>query len=414
MTTTENRLRDYLGAVAGSVRTDNTRPLMPPAGPRPARRASPPPATSDGRHGWRGWVVPLAAAASVLAIVSLSVALSGQVTRHQPVRTRTGATAPLPAYYVSVGSFDASQLVVRSVRTGAVIARVPNPDDRRILNVAAAPDDRTFYVLSTSFTTGQMTVTSFRVLRPGRATKPTTIRGGELYATVTYENSGLAVSPDGTQIALTLSRPIVHTPMGLIRNQIILIDLRTGARLVWSGGLDRAGYTVTVGGLSWADNGRSLDFLAYLEANNAAPSGITQVRSLSLRGDNRSLGSSTVLVSEPFHRNSGLVPWVAVTGDHIDLLMATTQGSTVSSPTSLAVIQYSAADGRRQRVLYQHHYGELASGSLTVDPSGRHVLVGLETLGCSACAAATRSAGWFDNGSLRPLPTHGDAWLYAW
>jgi hypothetical protein len=45
---------------------------------------------------------------------------------------------------------------------------------------------------------------------------------------------------------MTLSKPVVHTPVGLIANIVVVIDLRTGVRQVWSGGLSRAGFTVTV------------------------------------------------------------------------------------------------------------------------------------------------------------------------
>jgi hypothetical protein len=417
MTSTENRLRDYLGAVADSVRTDNTRPLMPADGPRPV--------ASDGRPGWRGWIVPLAAAASVLAIASLGVALTGHVTGHQPSRTekekRTGTTAPFPTYYVSAEGpinsdgqgVKSTQPVVRSVATGAVIARVPNQGKSDILNMAAAPDDRTFYVVYESLTTDNLTVCSFRVLGPGRTTKPAPIRGGVLNDHSLLYNPGFAVSPDGTKVAMTVNygnRPYGHSPAKDEVGEIMIIDLRTGARQVWTGGLNRPGLMLEIGEPSWADNGRSLDFLASWFGIGTSSRDTTQVRSLSIGDDGPGLGSSTVLVRGlPGLSSAG--PWmVAAAGDHIDVLVLP---ESATSPIGLAVIQYSAADGKRQRVLCRHGYRDLAGASLTVDPSGRYPLIGILTVPTPGHDAA--SAAWIDNGSLRTMTAHANPFsLYAW
>jgi hypothetical protein len=85
----------------------------------------------------------------------------------------------------------------------------------------------------------------------------------------------------------------------------------------------------------------------------------------------------------------------------------------------VAVIQYSAADGRRQRVLYQHAYRNLGAASLTVDPSGRYPLFGLSALRCASCqfGSETTFTWWIDNGSPRALPTYGDDLMlspFAW
>ncbi|HEX8007228.1 MAG TPA: hypothetical protein VF482_12445, partial [Trebonia sp.] len=101
MTKTEERLRDYLGAVADSVRPDNTRPLVPPDTRKRSQRAA---KGGGGHRGWRVWAVPLAAAASVVAVVSVTAAVGGHVAAHRASSSRTGTTAPPLRYYVEVES----------------------------------------------------------------------------------------------------------------------------------------------------------------------------------------------------------------------------------------------------------------------------------------------------------------------
>jgi hypothetical protein len=101
--------------------------------------------------------LPLAAGASVLAVVSLSLALAGLTTGHRPAASpMTGAAMTPPQYYAQVdGSSAGGSVVVMSTSSGAVIARVQrsallrdpalSAEPGLIAAAAAAPDDRTFY-----------------------------------------------------------------------------------------------------------------------------------------------------------------------------------------------------------------------------------------------------------------------------
>jgi hypothetical protein len=68
------------------------------------------------------------------------------------------------------------------------------------------------------------------------------------------------VSPDGTQLALTVNSR--EPGMFGIPDKIVIINLKTGAQSAWQGGLDRPGQAFNIVNLSWADGGRSLVFLA--------------------------------------------------------------------------------------------------------------------------------------------------------
>jgi hypothetical protein len=420
MSTTEDRLRDYLGAVADSVRADNTRPLTAPAAPPPGPRPGPFP---DRRHGWRGWAVPLAAAASVLAIVSVSLALTGPATGQRPAAPRPTAAGPAtagaPGYfaetYTESGTVVGAE--VRSTASGAVIARIPSPGQSGILNLAAAPDDRTFYgAFGTSppgqYVANKVTIDSFGVSGGGKVTGPAAIAGGVLtFSPQLYPNiDALAVSPDGGQLAVLVNS--LPTPQArAMTTEIVLIDLRTGVRRVWRGGLNRAGFVLGVQSLSWAHNGRSLDFLASwcaqqgsdgaCSAYQSDATSTSQVRSLNLRAGGGSLDASTAVLSEPFYAQS----LVAVAAGQFDLLVPSADKKANTQPGAITVGQYSAATGKLERVLYR--LGRPGDGlsilaTLTSDPSGRFLLL---HLGMGHGRARFAGVGWIDHGAFRTLDT---------
>jgi hypothetical protein len=420
VTRTEERLKDYLGAVAESVRPDTTPPLVSPA-------------AWASHRGWRAWTIPLAAAASVLAVVALTVTLAGKTT-HPASPSRTGAAA-LPFLYRVEFEGNPGQPVVRSVSTGAVVARVRNPlgGSGGPMNVAAAPDDRTFYAayLQAPYdnkTPNRYTIYSFRVLRQGQVTKPAEVKGGLVtFGHLQKYEPALAVSPDGGRLALALT----VTGSGdtaepqWVANQIVVIDLRTGVHRVWHGGLNRAGSTVTVTTVSWADNGRSLYFLATWCAkgghgaaclvSDPVPDSTTQVRALNLSTNGGSLDASRVLITRPGAAQS----MVAAPGGLIDLLTLSGPHPHWTDPQILTITQYSAANGAVRGVLYRHDYETppvyLAGDVfLTADPSGRYPLlvIGLQRNPGTTANTVAFELGWIHDGSFHTLESHGN-WLPA-
>ena len=86
MTRIEERLQDALAASAARVRDDRLRPLPArepdPGAERKARR----------RQVWRAWLIPVAAAASVVLVIGLVLA----VTRHAtPTQQSPPTSRPL-------------------------------------------------------------------------------------------------------------------------------------------------------------------------------------------------------------------------------------------------------------------------------------------------------------------------------
>ena len=260
MTRTEDRLQDALSARAGQVRDERLRPLPAPA---PDLR----------RQARNAWLIPAAAAASVLLVIAVVVA----VTRHAAVsRTQqTTSQVAMPGYFVQWAgrTGPSGRIQVRSVSTGAVIATVPPPkppiaDALDIEAVAAAPDDRTFYVEYGLFTpnlTGrQIWIFSFSLTGSGSVTPQTMIKGGPITNSLPGQQSwgNLAVSPDGTKLALTAdSIGRVPALSSAYSDKIIVIDLLAGQRTQWQGGLFRTGKQFSIPDVSWSADGRSLIFL---------------------------------------------------------------------------------------------------------------------------------------------------------
>ena len=419
MTNTEERLRDYLGAVADSVRPDNTPPLLSAA-------------ALASHRGWRAWITPLAAAASVLAVVALTVALAGKVTH--PASSPRTATAAAPLRYYVVVEGNPAHPVVRSASTGAVVARVPNAlsDTGGPANVAAAPDDRTFcaaYLQApySSKTPNRYTIYSFRVLGQGQVTKPAEVKGGLVtFGHLLRGEPALSVSPDGGRLALALTvEGSNDAEPQWVANQIVVIDLRTGAHRVWHGGLNKVGSTVTITTVSWADNGRSLYFLATWCAkgghgaacftSDPVPDSTTQVRALNLSTNGGSLDASRLLIT----RRGAAQSMVAAPGGRIDLLTLAGPHPHWTDPQILMITQYSTATGAPRGVLYRHNYETppvyLAGDVfLTADPSGRYLLLvnGLQRNPGTTANTSAFELGWIHDGTFHALKSHGN-WLPA-
>jgi hypothetical protein len=413
MSRTEDRLQDALSALAGRVRDERLRPL--PAPDRDPKRQA--------RNAWRAWLIPAAAAASVLLVIAVVVA----VTRHAVESRTQQATSQvaMPSYFVQwVGNGPSGRIQVRSVSTGAVIATVPPPkppiaDALDIEAVAAAPDDRTFYVeyavISPNLTGRQIWIFSFSLTGSGSVSPPIMIKGGlitnSLPSMQTWGN--LAVSPGGTKLALTadsIDRVPALSPA--YSDKIIVIDLLTGQRTQWQGGLFRTSKQFSIPDLSWSADGRSLIFLGQwcdLPGPTASCSGGSapgayrdaQVWSLSVATGGGSLTRGRLLL-----RQSVRLPHIAQAlggPGGPDLTVAVVSGQLADGNWRVLTVEdVSAATGA---VLHVDYRLSLPRGQerlpqqvwLTADPSGQHLLISYGVDGGF-------TIGWIGYGALHRLP----------
>jgi hypothetical protein len=424
MTRTEERLHDALHAEADRVRDDRLRPL-PGLGPgaEPGRRRRPAPA----------WLIPAAAAASVVLVIGLVMVVTGG-PRHPAGSGRTSAAAGrtgsagagFPTYFVQLTGKTppGPTLEVRSTSTGSVLASARFPVVRGwslILNTeAAAPDGRTFYVAYDadravkSSITEQVWIYRLSVTSSGSATPLTRIKGGEISGSAALGTGGsMAVSPDGTRLALTAdsTNQLENNTEGWA-DKIIVIDLKTGTRSVWQGGLYRSGKTFTIPDISWTPGGRSLVFLGLwcdfppataLCGDTPGPQEYrdTQVRSLSTGTGGGTLDRSAVLLTQ-----SARYPVIAaaVAGpDPAELTVVVLSGKPGSfgSWSKVAVDRVSAVNGSLLGVTYHATAigGEGQPDGVTInpDPSGRYLLL-------SYSGPGGLYTGWLGSGKLHFLP----------
>ncbi len=393
MTRTEERLIDALGAVARSVREEAVPPL-------PARS----PGAGPGRWGRR--LAPLAAAASIVLVVVV-------VSAVHPFSGPQGGdlqTMGPPRYYVSA---ESSGIQVRRTSTGAVTATVPGPGGPAafVMGLAAGDDGREFVAEYTGAAPHgggiETRLYSFHLTSAGRVAGLSLVKGGLLRGL--QGGSALAVAPDGSKVALTVYRPVRFGRPDVL--QITVINLRTGARSYWSGGLDRAGFHLSIPSISWSPGGESVVLLSQW-CRTVVVTGFcgpgtppAQVRTLRVAGDGGQLSSGSVLLG----RSSGLSNIVQALltpdGRALDIvaLSGPYRGEAHPVPQILLLARVPLTRDGRARLLYHGTVGPHGQVFLSSDASGRYLILGW------------RLNGWIDHGRLRPLPPQGgaasgDAW----
>jgi hypothetical protein len=268
MNTIEDRLRSAIQETASEVTPGSLPPLELPAR---ARRTHPTQPGRPGRRSWSrlaGWLAPLAAAAAVLAVLAGSLAVTrGLSHRHPAARPNALSKAPavdggaIPRYYVTLQpgplSEGSTRAVVRATATGAALAAVRPPRSYSILTwVSAAADDRSFVLSAQPKTKASYAATAFFLLRldPAAGTAKLT-RLAIPGVPASWQVTGLALSPDGSKLAVALQGTTTKTAA------IQVVDLSTGARREWT---SVSGLVTTdelgANPLSWTADGRTLAF----------------------------------------------------------------------------------------------------------------------------------------------------------
>jgi hypothetical protein len=304
------------------------------------------------------------------------------------------------------------------------------------VDVAVAPDDVTFYA---EYDVGNQTwVYSFSLTTSGSLTPMTLVKGGVVHGADYLLNLvNLAVSPDGTKIALTFdSTNAAYPGMTGLADKIAVIDLRTGAQSIWQGGLYRPDKNLfSIQGLSWADGGRSLVFLPTWcpavpnlgAGNQQCAMNDTRSRDSELRSLNVALGGGSLADSSIVLRESAKYPdieqVVADQDGNIDVLVLSGPKNSQGQPQDVSVIQVAAGSGTPS-VLYRHSFVpsgketlSMNSYSLAADPSGRYILFGVDYVinGTPSGQTALSPLGWIGQGAFHALTTGKEfTGTFAW
>jgi hypothetical protein len=432
--TDEELLTRALDRAAGRITAGTLRPLTEPETAPPRRRRA-------RRAGWNAWLAPLGAAVAVV-LVAAAVLLATGTHRPgtAPAASAPGAAGP-PRYYAEVeGKFngwhgrDAVEVVVRSTATGAVAARVPNPaipGASRVLpqSVAAGPDGRTFYAAYINWgrKPSDFRIYRFRITASGTATRPVPVKGGTVAGQA--DIGGFAVSPDGSRLAMAVT-VTGGSDGSSVASEITILDLRTGARAVWRGGMDRPGQAFGIEDLSWTGDSKSLaylgawcpprgisdgfygGFICSTMANNGKyikGLGTDAVREIRLAPGGGTLSSGRVLRAPA--PAAGPLP-VLITPDGKELI------TLAESSSGYNVVKTSVATGRVVSVLGAVPSLELpslqplfAGEYLAADRTGRYVLVWMA--GNSTTGHPLH--GWVHGGQYHQLaPTFPGSYPGGW
>jgi hypothetical protein len=389
---TAARLKDALGAAA------NVMVVRPAPEPQRVKREYP-----DVKRA-RGWLIPLAAAASVVVIAVGAVAVahlaSPAGTRPAGARGGSPVTPPpaRPEYYLTA-TYPAAgpnvlQFQVRRTDGGAVTS------SRTISGanvgwggyITAAASDRDFYFAKyPCIQTAIPDTTFYRI---------TITNSGQIsgFAPVGRPVKGmvttLAISPDGSAMAYTALEKACATGHGLTlpgAASVSVADLSTGRVRTWQ---DTAATPRTLASrLSWAPDGRTL-------VVNESTIGGQRGGPLTVYGlDPASSGGSLQAHSTTLLRQgANCSPCVTTALAGPDGSLTALQSPADGKPGGTRVVRIPSTAGHHQSVLYD---GPLQYPVLFTDPSGQWVLLW-------PAQSRSRTAGWISGGRLHPLPGVGE------
>lgn len=399
MNTVEDRLRAALRETAGEVTPQSVPPLhldrvrgrgRGPAGPVARRR-------------WAAWLTPLAAAASVTAVVAASLAIPTVLHGgHRAASRPAGPFAGVPPYYLVLAgkkpnlSPSVAQPLfaqVRATATGTVLASVTPPKPYGTFSAAAAGNDHTFVLSASKWkvvranggTYAEATATRFFLLRLGAGGHARQLTSLPIPAMPPgAEISGFALTRDGTKLAIALRGGRGGGP----GPEIQVFSLATGGERVWTwpgGGpiTNNAGGNGLV--LSWAADGRTLAFQQWAAGN------IIHLRLLDTSTPGGSLQAASRLVLQwpgdgaAWHYVHGKISNVLfgfsaiITPDGSKIAAATEDLTKHPLSSALAFTEFSAATGKVVKVLGRWPIPGLYPGQiqdvLWTNPSGGTLIV---------------------------------------
>lgn len=404
MTPTEEFLSGVLAAEAAGITRDSLRPLSAPAqeiGRRPSNLFRSPrlllswrPSALRGTGGFRV-LAAIAAAASVLAAIGLVVAARSVFSPAPPFSNVGTATSP-PPYYVEIDPND--RIIVQSTATGRRTDIVTPPrwvhgTSNGDAGLTVSTDGRTFVAACNDLDALETNLFRFTLTGSGQVAGFSRMRTGRLPG---LTETSLAISPDGTQIALAGIPDRSRLSYGPPR--LAVVNLTTGRVRTWHG-LARTDEVDSIEDPAWVTN-ESLRFLVatcggYRDApDNAAcaySGPVGREWTVSVPPGPGPLGVGRVLLALPGATVQALS---GPGGSSVTALELLRSGG-------IRVAQYAVPTGRLMQILYQgrgNWKSNDAYAGLAVDRSGKYLLIN-EDLG--------GFFGWIGDGRFHKLPIHG-------
>jgi hypothetical protein len=365
VTDLENCLRRDLNKIAERVTEDSIRPLRV----RRARRTRP-----------ARLLAPIAAMAAVVAVIA-GVSLAAHTGQAPAPATQAG----LPLYYVTVTESTDLQERTSLVATvhdsvnGAVLARSSFP------GMPVAPEGwlqitggGNMFIVSVG-----LDLFRLRVAPDGRSMQlsPFSI---PWHPAGNLQLAGVALSPDGTTLAITASGAC-NSPQTCFYDVLHIVSLTTGAARTWSTQVVSADDIYAIGQVGWAGN----DHVVF----GGVGSTLSLLNVSGRRGGSLHAARVLPVSSSPGNAISSLP---LVTPDASTIFLTTTNGSGPESVESIK--EMSARTGKTIRVLDSTPWIQIEAVPTScvvyaLAAKGVHVLLGCENV-----------FGRLDNGKFTRLP----------
>jgi hypothetical protein len=317
--------------------------------------------------------IALAGILSSLFIASSPHAKDKQVSASQGA---VGALGPdsVPPYYVAIDAHGnpssvPSYAVVRATSTGTQLGTVaPSLPGGTVLAATAAADDQTFVLDEEKFQRNGSTVSgatetrSFYLLRLHRGGMPAGVT--QLHMTIAGLVTGMALSPDGTKLAIAVQprhRPDVNL------EELRIYTLATGAVRTWRGEGVIGFSPDDSQSLSWTANGRLLLYdwkpasLGHSPGNGFAPWLLdTTLAGTGLQADSRQVASfgATPSADAPSCQSNYII---TPDGSAVVCGAVTTIGLASQNNATFAFYGLSTSTGRALRTLYRRKISNAAS-----------------------------------------------------
>ena len=362
---------------------------------------------------WRLWAAPVAAAAVVVALAITTVTL--RQMRNEPLvppaasaPAGTGATsaaAVVPEYYAALddpsgAAFNDKKItrpvdvVVGDTSTGRRITTVTPPKGQTFAGLTAAADDRTFVLATESLPVGAGIPSAAPVawyllrLAPGSGRPATLSRlsiPGQPQGT---QVSGIALSPDGSELAVMFQRAVYSGKTGPLTLSVYSVSTGKALR-TWTQPTKGfpAGYGWYWGrysnsSITWLTGGHTL---AFVDGGNSGENGPplaptfadVKIRTISVaNGGGNLLADSKVIFSSTNHWCDQL----QLTADAKTVFCGGYGGNTEKkSTTNAEIFEYSLPTGAGHLVYRLKVASDLGVANvLWLSPNGSSLLVAAE------------------------------------
>ena len=336
--------------------------------------------------------------------------VAGLTPAHKPAAHKPAVSGSAPAsrprFYVTTSSAPGGrgiQAVVRASASGQVTGTVPVPSaipvewaDSGGTFVTAAADDRSFII---GVQGGQeptkigldLRLFRFAISAAGKPGHLTELAPAPMRNETT---EGIALSPDGKLLAVSLQNDSSPDPVGAIQ----VLNLATGAIRTWTA---PARSVYIPGPPSWADGSRVIAFTWLRSTQSGLMSAPRGIRLLDTAAPGDNLVAGTVIVPRGVVAAGSIVS-ALITPDGRDVIVVTWRDLTPRASTHTVVVQFAelqAATGRLVRLLRTETARYDQVSVVTVEDS-----LGVLSLGSQGRYALVQGVkfGWLDVGGPDP------------